>query len=357
MKNICFLIGDMGLSGGTERVTSVIANELVKKNYQVSILSLNNGMQSFFKLDANITLHSLYSRKVSMKKNFISCCYKIRKFVKNYKIDTLIVVDSICCIFTVPALWGLNIKHICWEHFNFNVNLGVKFRDIGRKWAARYCDYIITLTTRDKELWENGIIKINARLVSIANPTPYENVVNFPSLEQKKILAMGRLTYQKGFDLLIQAWAEVCKQSKDWTLIIVGSGEDENELKKLSEDLDVNKRIKFVPATKNVEQYFKTSSIFCLSSRFEGFGLVLIEAQSFGLPIVSFNCDAGPSDIVDNGENGYLVEANNVKLLGDRLLELMSLDHKEYTSMSNSAKKKSEKFFISNIIKKWIEVL
>lgn len=69
-------------------------------------------------------------------------------------------MDSICCIFTVPALWGLNIRHICWEHFNFNVNLGVKFRDIGRKWAARYCDYIITLTTRDKELWENGIIKL-----------------------------------------------------------------------------------------------------------------------------------------------------------------------------------------------------
>ncbi len=165
MQKICFLIGDMSLSGGTERVTSIIANELAKRYYQVSILSLSNGVDSFFKLNESIGLYSLYSQKVSMKKNFIGCCFKIRKFVQQHKIDTLIVVDSISCIFSVPAIWGLKVKHICWEHFNFNVNLGVKFRDIGRQLAARYCDIVVTLTKRDKELWKAGLKKLMLKLL------------------------------------------------------------------------------------------------------------------------------------------------------------------------------------------------
>uniref|UniRef100_UPI00124FB0F2 glycosyltransferase family 4 protein n=1 Tax=Acinetobacter bereziniae TaxID=106648 RepID=UPI00124FB0F2 len=335
----------------------IIANELAKRYYQVSILSLSNGVDSFFKLNESIGLYSLYSQKVSMKKNFIGCCFKIRKFVQQHKIDTLIVVDSISCIFSVPAIWGLKVKHICWEHFNFNVNLGVKFRDIGRQLAARYCDIVVTLTKRDKELWKAGLKKINAKIVDIANPTPYENIDNIPSLEYKNILAMGRLTFQKGFDLLIQAWAEIYKYNKDWTLTIVGSGEDENKLKKLSLDLGVNEGVKFICATKNVEQYFKAASFFCLSSRFEGFGMVLVEAQSFSLPIVSFNCDAGPSDIIDNDENGYLVETGNIKMLHNKLLKLMNLDSSQYILMSEKSKIKSEKFFILNIGNKWVEIL
>ena len=160
MKKIVFLIGNLNNSGGTERVTTLIANGLSKQNYQVSILSLTDGTQPFFQLEENIRTYSLFPYQIAMKKNFIKAVWCIRKFVIQHKIDTLVVVDSITCVFTVPALLGLNIKHICWEHFNFNVNLNVKFRDLGRKWAAKYCDIVITLTERDKKLWQNGLKKI-----------------------------------------------------------------------------------------------------------------------------------------------------------------------------------------------------
>ncbi len=121
--------------------------------------------------------------------------------------------------------------------------------------------------------------------------------------------------------------------------------------------MGVNEGVKFISATKNVEQYFKAASFFCLSSRFEGFGMVLVEAQSFSLPIVSFNCDAGPSDIIDNNENGYLVETGNIKMLHNKLLQLMNLDSSQYILMSEKSKSKSEKFFILNIGNKWVEIL
>ena len=157
MKHVCFLIGNINSAGGTERVTTLIANALAQKNFQVSILSLADGKQSFFELEPDIKTYSLYPEQISFKINFLGAVWLIRRFVTQNQIDTLVVVDSISCVFTVPALFGLKVKHICWEHFNFKVNLGVKYRDIGRKWAAKYCDYVVTLTKRDKELWEQGI--------------------------------------------------------------------------------------------------------------------------------------------------------------------------------------------------------
>lgn len=357
MKKICFVIGNLNHTGGTERVTSLIANAIAQKNYQVSILSLAEGCQPFFDLEPSIKIHSLYPEKVSMKKNFLGAVWRIRNFIKTHHIETLIVVDSILCVFTVPALYRLNVKHICWEHFNFKVNLGVSYRDIGRKWASKYCDYVVTLTKRDKGLWENSIKNIKAVIIPIPNPTPYENTGHYPSLKFKTILSLGRLTYQKGFDLLIDAWALVCDLNPDWILRIVGSGEDEQQLKDQAKRLNIFDRIEFIPATQDVQHHYETSSFYCMSSRFEGLPMVLLEAQAFGLPVVSFDCDTGPSDIINNNIDGYLVVDGNVELLRNKLLKLMNLNLNEYNLMSENSRINSKKFYISNIERKWFDIL
>ncbi|MDO7537550.1 glycosyltransferase family 4 protein [Acinetobacter pittii] len=358
MKKVCFLIGNINHSGGTERVTTLISNALSdSQNYEVHILSLCKGESPFFYQNNQIINNYLFESKVSMKRSFLQAIIRIRSYLNYNNIDTLIVVDSISCIFTVPACIGLKINHICWEHFNFDVNLGVKYRDIGRKWAAKYCDYVVTLTKSDKELWEQGLKKINAKIVAIANPTPYEDIEHMPSLEYKTILALGRLTYQKGFEFLIEAWSQVCHQNKDWILRIVGSGEDEKALKEQSQRLGVLNRIDFVPATKNVEHYYKTSSFYCMSSRFEGLPMVLLEAQSFGLPLVAFNCNTGPSDIIENGVNGYLVESLNVSELANKLLDMSKKPLDEYVEMVNLSKLNSRKFYLENILNQWLNII
>lgn len=354
MKNICFLIGNMGSTGGTERVTSLIANQFIESN-SVFILSLSEGKNPAFNLDSKIHLDSLFNHKVSMKKNFLSCILRIRKYIQDNKIDTLIVVDSISCVFTVPALIGLNVNHICWEHFNFKVNLGVKFRDLGRKLAARYCDYIVTLTERDRELWIDGLKNVKAKIIAIPNPTPFESINHTPNLDFKTVLSVGRLTYQKGFDLLLDAWALVCKQNSEWTLKIVGGGEDEQALKNQAKELGIENRVIFVPPTKNIAEHYKTASFYCMSSRFEGLPMVLLEAQSYGLPIVSFDCDTGPAEVIKNQYNGNLVESENTFDLAKSIINMTI--NKDYLLYIANSKENVENFMSGRIVKKWSNIL
>lgn len=356
MKKICFLIGNLNNSGGTERVTTLIANALAEKKYQVSILSLAGGKQSFFELEPDIKTYSLYAEKISFKKNFLGVVWRIRKFVTQHQIDTLVVVDSISCIFTVPALFGLKVKHICWEHFNFNVNLRVKYRDIGRKWAAKYCDYVVTLTKRDKELWEQGIKNIKAKIIPIANPSPFEVQENIPSLDYKTILCVGRLTYQKGFDLLITAWARVARQVPHWKIVIVGSGEDELMLKQMAKDLGVDDSVIFAGQQKNMDIFYRQASFFCMSSRFEGLPMVLLEAQSYGLPIVAFDCDTGPRELV-NSHNGWLVEPESIEKLSMTLLKAIDLDDRLYNTKVRESLLNIKNFSIESTIKFWEKVI
>lgn len=356
MSNIAFLIGSINHSGGTERVTTLIANELAKGNYDVSILSLWNGDQSFFVLDSKINVISLFPQQISMRKNFFSAVSKIRQFCINNKIDTLIVVDSISCVFTVPALLGLNIKHICWEHFNLKVNLGSKFRDLGRWMAAKWCDKIVTLTERDKSFWDEkfGLASTN-KVIAIANPSPFPLQDNVPSLEYKNILCVGRLTYQKGFDLLIPAWAKIADTLVGWKITIVGTGEDEEMLKRMAIDYKVDQSIDFVGQQKNMDQFYRKASFFCMSSRFEGLPMVLLEAQSYGLPIVAFDCDTGPAEVIENNKNGFLTKKEDIKLLTESIVSLVHTDC--FESFIQASFEKSDGFNIENIIHYWSKVI
>lgn len=357
MSKICFFISDINHAGGTERVTNIIANNIASKNNEVMILSLSGGDAPFFEFDNNIKLHSLFKSKISMKKNGISGILKLRNFVAENKIDTLIVVDSILCVFSVPALMFLKTKHICWEHFNFNVSLGVNYRKFGRILAARYCDYIVTLTKKDKQLWENGIKKIKAKIIPIPNPSPFKDIENLPSLQSKTILSIGRLTYQKGFDLLIEAWALICEKNPGWVLKIVGGGEDEIKLKQIVKQKKIDKYIEFVGQTKNIDFYYKNSAIYCMSSRFEGLPMVLLEAQSYGLPIIAFDCDTGPSELIQQGVNGILVKEFNINILACEIDRFINMNDKIYFKFVENAKKNNKNYFEDNIINFWLDII
>lgn len=355
-KNICFLIGNLNHSGGTERVTTLIANELVEKGYNIFILNLVSGTQPFFKLDNRIEVASLYPQAVSMKKHLIGTILKIRNYAKNNNIDTLIDVDSILSVFSVPALFGLKIKHICWEHFNFKVDLGSSFRRLGRRLAAHYCDYIVTLTERDKGFWQSAIKKRNAEIITIMNPSPYKDIVNIPKKENKIILAAGRLTYQKGFDLLLKIWGNIYRDYPDWRLLIVGEGEDRADLENFIQDNEI-KNVQLPGRTQDIDSYYRQASIFCLSSRFEGLGMVLLEAQAYGLPIVSFDCDVGPSEIIRDNVDGFLVENGNVEKLRKKLEEFMTINKDEYINFSNNATSRAKNYSIDSVVEKWLKII
>ena len=356
MKNICFLVGDLNSAGGTERVTTIVANALSLDN-NIFILSINNGMAPFFDVKENIKINCLFDKTISPKKDALKLIMRLRGYLKNNKIQTLIVVDSISCIFSIPASIGLGINHICWEHFGYNISLGSNFRVLARRLASIFSNHIVTLTNLDKNIW---ISKLNPRsnILAIPNPCPFEITYQVDDKKKNKIvLAVGRLSHEKGFDLLLDAWEITSKKHADWVLHIVGTGAEEQKLFIKSESLRINHKVFFHGLQSDLVPFYKEASIFCLPSRVEGFGLAMIEAQSFGTPVVAFDCEIGPRELIEHRRNGILCQENDVISLSNGLIEMIHSNESVYNDYVKESLKFSEKFSIENIINQWKNII
>lgn len=187
----------------------------------------------------------------------------------------------------------------------------------------------------------------------ISNPLP-QLYSQRASLDAKKVVACGRYVYQKGFDLLIDAWKPVHAKHPDWQLDVYGKGEREPYQKQV-EQLNLTSSLHLNKETTDIESKYAESSIFVLSSRFEGFGMVLIEAMNCGVPCVSFACPCGPSDIINDGVDGLLVEAGNVEQLAEKICWMMEHET-ERKEMGSKALAASERYSLSAIMNKWVEL-
>ncbi|MDX7694296.1 glycosyltransferase family 4 protein [Aeromonas caviae] len=358
MKKICFFVGNLNQAGGTERVSLVIASELQARGYQIHMLSLQCGDNPFFELADGIQVSQLFTTAGRGSLRLPLAILKLRRYLQQHQIDILIDVESMLALYALPAVLGLNIRHICWEHFNYSVDLGKASRRLARKLAARFADDVVTLTERDKQLWVANT-KCTANIVSIPNPVTIILPTQINLHKAKLFLAVGRLTYQKGFDLLLQAWAQVAPLHPDWRLRIVGDGEDKAMLEQLRRELNIEASTELLPKTNNIAAHYQQAAFFVMSSRFEGLPLVLIEAQAYGLPIVSFNCDTGPAEIIKHGETGWLCEAGDVADLSDKISNAVSCFNEEvtYKSFSQHSKENRNEFSVDVIIDKWSDLL
>ena len=351
---ILILGGNFNNTGGTERVGSMLANGLSEAGYEIVLASISGGDKPFFPVNKDIKIVSLFNtlgRTLYRTPNII---HKIRKLLKQESTDTLIVVETMSVLFTLPATLGLPVNHICWEHFNFNSDLGRKGRRVARQLAARYCDSVVTLTERDKEYWLKGT-QHKSQITAIANPCPFPIQEYAKEGNSKIVLAVGRLTYQKGFDLLLESWLEVNRLMPDWKLKIVGEGNDRTKLTEFIEKNKLTDSVDLVGNTDYVVQYYKQAEIFCLSSRFEGFPMVLLETLAFGLPVVSFDCDTGPAEVLED-TGSILVPQNDILLLASSLVDLMK-DGKKRKIISSKSKEKTEIYQPENIISQWVDLL
>lgn len=358
MKKICFLSGDMSRSGGTERVLAIIANELCKKEdlFEIHILStVNENMTSFFPLNKRIKQSRILNDKaLNFKKQYFKVVKGIRNYVKKNNIDVFIDVEVISSIFSIPATRFTSTKHIAWEHFNFYENNGSSLRALARKIDAKFSDYIITLTEEDKNNYLNNL-KIIGKIDYIYNPMEIKEVKKC-SLHSKQIVSVGRLTYQKGFDMLIDVAKDVLEKNKEYKWLILGDGEDKDRLQEKINKYNLQDRLILKGKVSNVEDYYKNSSLYVMTSRFEGLPMTLLEAKSYKMPIVSFDCPTGPSEIIRNNINGYLVKANDIKEMSNKVNSVL-LDDKKLKKFSDKAELDIDKFNINSIINKWTNIL
>jgi glycosyltransferase involved in cell wall biosynthesis len=354
MKKIVFLGGDFNRSGGTERVASIIANGLAERGHEVVVASVHCGDRPFYPLHESIRVRSLFETAGRNLTRAPVLVARLRRMLIEERADALIAVESMLALFTVPATVGLRTQHICWEHFHFKNDLGRLGRRIARQLAARFCDDVVTLTERDRSFWEKGT-KLKAAIHAIPNPSPFPVQDSDAPTDGRLVLSVGRLVQIKGFDLLLDAWRRVILAEPTWRLRIVGSGPDGDQLKVRCLEYGMSETVEFVEATPDIKRHYGEAAIYCLSSRLEGFPMVLVEALSFGIPVVSFDCDTGPAEILD-GTGALLVADGDTSELADSLIEFIK-DPIRRGQVSSAEKRRAKEFQPERIIDRWSQLL
>ncbi len=210
-------------------------------------------------------------------------------------------------------------------------------------------DRFVVLTDKDRKAWTEL-----DNVVTIPNPSPFMPTTVSP-LTEKRIIAVARYSHEKGIDLLLEAWAKVEKRTKEWRLDVYGDG-DTTAFNALIDRLGIDRnRCRLNGRTGDIEKEYLRSSIAVCSSRFEGFGMIIIEAMACGLAVVSFDCPWGPQSIIKNGEDGFLVENGNIEKMADALVRLIEDDNKRHTFAKNAIQN-VKRFQMDRIAEQWREL-
>jgi len=242
-----------------------------------------------------------------------------------------------------------NFRELESRHYNFFKKFFAKvwMSDLTRK--LKKLDRLVVLTEKSKALWpELSNVEV------IPDPLPFQ-IEAKSDLHAKRIITIGRYVYQKGYDLLLRAWAEIEKKYPDWQLAIYGMGNLDslrNQMRELGIDED---RCLLNGPVNDVIREYQNSSVFVLPSRFEGFGLVIIEAMSCGVPVVAFNCSMGPDEIISDGEDGFLVPVGDICALAEKLQTLMQ-NQELRMKFSETAYRNSGRYRIDKISNQWIQL-
>ena len=356
--NIGFFSGDITRSGGTERVAILIAEKLNLDNkYNISFISLTERKEKpFYNISDSIKRYTLSDKEIKGAKNIVAYTRQLKKIVKKNKIDVLIDIDGIIDLYAVPVKWMTGVKIISWEHFNIYNHPKIKLRNRVRKIAVKNVNAIVTLTEQDKEYYQKEL-RFKCPICAIHNPKTYIDTENEEyKKESKTIISVGRLTYQKGFDRLVQVADNVLKKYPEWQWKVFGEGEDQQMLQDMIKERSLEKNVKLMGNVDDISQEYHNSAMFVMTSRFEGLPMTLLEAKCHKLPCISFDIKTGPRECIVDGVNGYLLSDGNIEEMSTKIEELIS-DNEKRIDFSKHAQDNMDDFDIETIVPKWKELI
>lgn len=370
---IVYCIYQLGVGGGVERVLTSKVNWLVEHGHEVEIVTCDyDGRPSTYGIDPRIKVTDFgidYAAdfRVPLWKRGLNTWSKMRRhkrLMRDYLTVSrpdIVVTTHLVEMSFLPSLRD-GSKKVLELHASALMYQKEKspspysLRQLLVKlyeWRDRYnlsrFDAVGCLTEEDMEL--RG--KPSNHHV-IPNPMPFEPIGQ-SNLDNKVVLAMGRFGVQKDFPALIDIWSKVASQHPDWCLRIVGDGPDRQGLEAQAASLGLTRCVHILPYTSDVQAQYLSADIYAMTSRFEGFGMVLIEAMSLGVPVVSYSCPCGPRDIITDGGDGYLIPPGDQVAFAQRLSQLIS-DTDLRQRMGQAALSSTKRYTLDSVMQQWTEL-
>ena len=342
--------------GGAERFTCLIASEMAKIGHDV-ILMTDLFYPFAYEFDSRVRRVALFLNQKEAKShlNFIYMVRNARAMIMKERPDVIIGVLPVMNMAAIIAAIGTNTRVIATHHTSFDRKVGLHIQFI-QYYGYRFADAVSILTEADSQFLGKRLSK----KVVMPNPLAYPCVSDNNQERRKNILAVGRLDVWKlkGFDLLIKAWSQIANQFPDWKLEIAGTGENDaiGEVTSMIEDLHVSKQVVLLGFRKDIDAIMRNSSIFALTSRVEGFGMVLIEAMSQGCACVSFDDGGRQREIITPGIDGIIVDGNDVKKLSDSI-KILIQDKELRSKLSTNAIKRADDFSLDKITTRWMDLI
>lgn len=354
---ILYLTPVINDEGGVARVLSIKTNYLIEKyKYQVAIITQNqDNSPLFFEFNNSIELYNIPRSKGKLQ-NYISYRKQVQKLIAVINPDYIVVCDFGYKGFLLPFFITTKAPLFFEAHGslfnesqllndNFFIQIGQRLKYALRSFCVKKFDAFIALSKESLNEW-----KVKKGIV-IPNPNWITTSDN-PQLNSKKIIVVARHSYEKGLDRLLEIWKEVSVNHLDWTLEIYGNKTPKIDLLALASKLNITSSVFFHKPEKDIITKYLESSIYLMTSRSEGFPMVLIEAMSCGLPVIAFDCPIGPRAIIDNNKNGFLIEDENYSEFISKL-DLLIKNLELRAKMGASAKVSVAKYTEEIVMKQW----
>lgn len=348
---LLYIVPKIKDAGGVARVLAVKANYFVAHfGYEIHILSQNEqGILPFYTFNDKIIFHNMILEG-NVFSFFNSFKKEINKSIANINPDVILVADNGLKAFLfpfivktkTPVIFESHGSKFIEEHNKKSILFsGIKYRF--KTFGARKFTKMVALSNESLKEWKvkNGVV--------IPNPSWIQTKVT-SGLQHKKVIAIARNSYEKGLDRLLLIWKEIINEHPDWTLDIYT--DDVNSLKRAAMNLKIYSRINYLKFVRNIEEKYLDASIYAMTSRFEGFPMVLLEAMASGLPCIAYDCPSGPRAIISNGENGFLIPDKNIEMYVKKLSFLMENEEVRY-KLGHDAKETSEHFNIDKVMQEW----